>query len=92
VLLASYGLIRESFASLAEPRAFGEGRYGEGTFGGTPTRSERGLVSFAIWARLLPRDGKMTLTDRKRNATLAIVGSAIVAISLLVELVLSVAN
>jgi len=92
VLLASYGLIRESFASLAEPRGFGEGRYGEGGFGGMPGPSTRRFVSFAIWAWLLPRDGKLTLTDRKRNAALAISGSAIAALSLVVELILAVAS
>jgi len=57
-----------------------------------PGPSTRRFVSFAIWARLLPHDGKLTLTDRKRNAALAISGSAIAAMSLLVELILAVAS
>ena len=92
VLLASYGLIRESFASLAEPRPFGEGRFGEGTYGGTPSPSQRGLVAFAVWAWLLPRDGKLTLTDRKRNALFAIMGTILAAVSLTIELIVAVAN
>lgn len=91
VLLASYGLIRESFASLAAPRDFGEGRYNEGPYGGV-SAAARGLVSIAIRTRLLPRDGVLTLTDRKRNAALAILGSAIVAISLVAELVQAVTH
>jgi hypothetical protein len=37
LLCGSYGVLRESFANLAQARPFGEGRYGEGTYGGTPT-------------------------------------------------------
>jgi hypothetical protein len=92
VILASYGLIRESFADLAEPRGFDEGRYGEGAFGGVPGPITHHFVLFAIWARLLPHDGKLTLTDRKRNAALAISGSVIAAMSLLVELILAVSG
>jgi len=90
VLLASYGLIRESFADLAERRPYGEGRYGEGAYGGAPTPTQSSLVSMAIRVRLLPKDGKLTLTDRKRNATLAISGSVIAALSLLAELILAI--
>ncbi len=90
VLMASYGLIRESFARLAAPRPYGEGRYGEGPYGGAPPPSIGRLVSFAVSARLLPRDGELTLTDQKRNAALAILGSVLVAISLVAELVLAV--
>ena len=88
VLLASYGLIRESFADLGEPRPYGEGRCGEGPYGGGPTQTQGFLVSFAKRIHLLPTDGKLTLTDRKRNALLAISGTAIAALSLLVELIL----
>ena len=91
-MLASYGLIRESFASLAEPRPYGEGRYGEGTYGGTPTPSQRGLVAFAVRVWLLPRDGKLTLTDRKRNAFLAIMGTDLAALTLTVELIVAIAR
>ena len=90
VLLASYGLIRESFADLGAPEGYGEGRFGEGGYGGTPTRTQSALVSFAIRVRLLPSDGKLTLTDRKRNAFLAISGTVIAALSLLAELVLGI--
>ena len=92
VLLASYGLIRESFADLAEHRSYGEGRYGEGTYGGAPTPTQSVLVSLAIRTRLLPSDGKLSLTDRKRNATLAISGTLIAAASLLAELALAIAG
>jgi len=89
VLLASYGLIRESFADLAERRPFGEGRYGEGAYGGAPTSTQSSFVSMAIRVHLLPADGKLTLTDRKRNATYAISGTVIAALSLLAELILA---
>ena len=92
VLLASYGLIRESFADLAEKRPYGEGRYGEGTYGGAPTPTQSAFVRLAVWTRLLPSDGKLTLTDRKRNAALAISGTIIAAVSLIAELILAISG
>ena len=86
VLMASYGLVRESFAALADPRTYGEGRYGEGAYGGSQPGA---FVSFAVRARLLPQDGKLTLTDRKRNAVLAIAGTVVAAASLAIELVVT---
>ncbi len=44
----------------------------------------------AIRVHLLPKDGKLTLTDRKRNATLAISGTVIAALSLVTELNLAI--
>ncbi len=90
LVLASYGLIRESFATLNEPRAFGEGRFGEGTFGGGPSRLVAAIIAVGQIVWLLPKDGHLTLTDRKRNAALAIVGTVIAIGSLLAELVLSI--
>ena len=90
MLLASYGLIRESFSDLAQHRTYGEGRYGEGAYGGGPTPTQSALVSIAIRFHLLPADGKLTLTDRKRNATFAISGTVVAALSLLAELIFAI--
>lgn len=89
LVLASYGLIRESFANLAEGRPFGEGRFGEGTYGGGVSRFTQLVLNVATALRLLPPDRNLTLTDRKRNAALAITGVLIGALSLLFELILS---
>ena len=86
--LASYGVLRESFANLAQERGFGEGRYGEGTFGGVLSWSEQFLVNLGTKVRFLPADRALTLTDRKRNAAWAIGGIALVALSMLFDLVL----
>jgi hypothetical protein len=85
IVLASYGLIRESFATLAQSRPYGEGRFGEGRFGGTLGRLADSIVAAAVIVRLLPKDGSLTLTDRKRNAALAILGTAIATLSLAFE-------
>jgi len=86
--LASYGVLRESFANLAQERGFGEGRYGEGTFGGVLSWSEQFLVNLGTKVRFLPADRALTVTDRKRNAAWAIGGIALVALSMLFDLVL----
>ncbi|OLB18376.1 MAG: hypothetical protein AUH12_02465 [Gemmatimonadetes bacterium 13_2_20CM_69_8] len=86
--LASYGVLRESFANLAQEPGFGEGRYGEGTLGGVLSWSEQFLVNLGTKVRLLPADRALTLTDRKRNAAWAIGGIALVALSMLFDLVL----
>lgn len=90
VALGAYGLLRESFADLAAERPFGEGRYGEGAYGGRPSRIVRGLVRVGVWARLLPPDRQMTVTDRKRNAALAITGLFILMLSMAGDLILQV--
>src|SRR5439155_37212 len=69
--LASYGVLRESFANLAQEPGFGEGRYGEGTFGGVLSWSEEFLVNLGTKVRFLPADRALTVTDRKRNAAWA---------------------
>ena len=88
-LLAAYGLFRQSFADLSEPRPSGEGRYGEGTYGGGLTRFENALVRFGLLLRLLPPDRKLTTVDKKRNAALAIVGVLIGAVALGYEICLA---
>ena len=85
MLLASYGLLRESFAGLAASRPFGEGRMGEGPYGGAPTVPERRFVRVGVWLGVLPRDGKLTLTDRKLNAKVAIAGVFIGAVALVCD-------
>src|SRR2546430_13488062 len=81
--LASYGVLRESFANLAQEPGFGEG-----TLGGVLSWSEQFLVNLGTKVRLLPADRALTLTDRKRNAAWAIGGIALVALSMLFDLVL----
>jgi hypothetical protein len=39
--LTSYGVLRESFEDLAQPEGFGEGRAGEGPFGGCPAGADQ---------------------------------------------------
>ena len=89
MLLVSYGLLRESFKVLAEERPFGEGRYGEGEFGGVPSRVVRLIVSVGTAVKLLPRDRQLTLTDQKRNAALAVAGVIIIVIAMVVDILLS---
>lgn len=88
-LLAAYGLIRQSFADLAENRPFGEGRFGEGTFGGVPSSFATAIIAIGLMLRLLPPDRKLTATDRKRNAVLAICGILIGVLALAFEVWLS---
>jgi hypothetical protein len=52
--LTSYGVLRESFADLAQPEGFGEERAGEGPFGGGLTNTEKCLVNFGVRVGLLP--------------------------------------
>lgn len=87
IVLASYGVIRENFATIAQPRPYDEGRFGEGPFDGTPGRLSSAVIEAAIAVRLLPKDGSLTLTDRKRNAALAIVGTVIATLFLVIELI-----
>lgn len=47
-LFASYDVMRESFAGLAQSRGYGEGRLGEGPYGGGLTTLEDRLVRFGI--------------------------------------------
>ncbi|HEY2805226.1 MAG TPA: hypothetical protein VGI92_05140 [Gemmatimonadales bacterium] len=89
LLLASYGVLRESFQTLAAGRPYGEGRYGEGTYGGQPSRLTRFVVGAATAVGLLPGDRELTATDRKRNAALAVIGVVIGAGSLTVEILLA---
>jgi hypothetical protein len=80
-LLISYGLLRQSFSDLTEKRGYGEGRYGEGPYGGRLTTLQTWLVSLGKTVRLLPGDESLTVTDRKRNAASAIAGVVLVVVS-----------
>ena len=79
--LASFGVLRESFADLAEERVFGEGRYGEGEYGGS-SKGVLVIVKVGVLVRLLPGDRQLTLTDRRRNAALAISGVLLAGVGL----------
>ena len=87
-LLASYGVLRESFANLARPLGFGEGRFGEGPFGGGLTSAQDRLVRFGVRFGLLPVDRALTPHDRKQNAAWAVAGVLLVGLSILVDIVL----
>lgn len=84
--LTSYGVLRESFADLAQPEGFGEGRVGEGPFGGGLTNTEEFLVHFGVRVGLLPSDHSLAVTDRKRNAAWAILGVILLGFSILFDL------
>jgi hypothetical protein len=92
LLCGSYGVLRESFTNLAQPRGFGEGRFGEGTFGGTPTRLEQALITLGTITRLLPTDNTLTVTDRKSNAAWAIAGVLLALIGTIIDFVLKFAS
>lgn len=86
--LAAYGVIRQAFADLAQPRPFGEGRYGEGTYGGAPSRGVRVIVGIGARVHLLPRDHVLTLTDRQRNAACAIAGTVLYVVFFVLDQIL----
>ena len=73
-LLGARGVLGESFTHLGAMRPYGEGRYGEGPFGGQPAPRDDRLVRWAVAVRLLPADRAITIEDRRKNARLAIVG------------------
>ena len=86
VVLASRGVLRESFAQLDQPRPFGEGRFGEGTYGGAPNGFHLFLVRIGRTVRLLAPDGQLTATDRRENAAYAVAGIVFVIAAILIEL------
>ena len=86
--LTSYGVLRESFADLASKTGFGEGRFGEGPYGGGLSKGEELIVKAATTIGLLPGDQTLTITDRKRNAVFAIVGVCFIAITIVWDLAL----
>lgn len=85
---ASYGVLRESFANLAQSEGYGKGRYGGGTYGGGPTVLEDRLIRLGIACSLLPPDRQLTVTDRKRNAAWAVAGVLLVALSIAFDVAL----
>ena len=87
-LFASYGVLRESFADMAQSRGFGEGRFGEGANGGDVTKIQELLVVIGTRSGLLPDDRILTMTDRKRNASWAIAGVILIGFSIVFDLVL----
>jgi hypothetical protein len=89
-LLAAYGLVRQSFSELSSRRPHGEGRFGEGGYGGSPSEPVGLLLKWGVALRLLPRDHELTITDHKRNAALAIVGVTLGAGALAAAFLLSI--
>lgn len=91
-LLGAYGVTREGLAVLAELRAYGEGLYGKGPYGGVPTPGTRSLINLGKSWRLLPPDGKLDLTAHQRNARLAIVGGLVVLVSMVLGLIAQIGS
>ena len=91
-LFASFGIMRESFASLAQLRGFGEDRFGEGPFGGGLTTGENRLVRPGLKIRLLPADRELAIDDRKRNAALAVAGVFLVGLPILSDIALKASS
>lgn len=87
-VFASYGVLRESFADIAATTAFGEGRFGEGPYGGGLTRLQEVVVKIGTAIRLLPPDQALTIADRKRNAAFAVVGVLLIGLSIILDLIL----
>ena len=88
VILGAYGVLRESFGDLALGRPFGEGRSGEGSYGGQPTTAYQRWIRLAVTLRLLPPDRSLTITDRRRNATVAILGVAVLVLAMFTDIVI----
>ena len=85
VVLGAYGVLRESFADLAVARPYGEGGFGESTYGGQPSPANQRWVRVAVWLRLLPPDSNLTITDRRKNAAVAIMGVVILVLAMLTD-------
>src|SRR5438094_5064000 len=83
-LLASYGVLRASFADLGKI-GFGEDLFGEGT-GGGPTKIQELLLNLGLKTGLLPADRTLTVTDKRRNAAWAIAGVALLGLSIVLDL------
>ena len=66
LICAPYGILRESFADLAQARGYGEGRYDEGTYGGGPTGVQEVLISIGTKTGLLPADRTLTVTTEEQ--------------------------
>ncbi len=89
-IFASYGVLRESFADIATKTGFGEGRFGEGPYGGGLTGLEEVVVKVGKAIGLLPGDRTLTVVDRKRNATFAVVGVLLIGASIALDIILKV--
>lgn len=86
VVLGAYGVLRESFAHLAVTRSYGEGRFGEGTYGGDPSPASQRWIRVAMWLRILPPDRNLTITDRRKNAAAAVIGLLILVLAMLADI------
>jgi hypothetical protein len=88
LVCASYGVLRESFADLAQPKGFGDGRFGEGTFDGSPTGVQQALITLGTKTGLLPSDKTLTIDDKKANAAWAIGGVLLAVLGTVVDLLI----
>ncbi len=85
-LFTSYGVLRESFAALAQQQGTDEGRSGESQLGGDLGKIEQSVFSLGSKAGLLPSDRPLTMTDRKKNATSAVAGVVLLGLSILFDI------
>jgi hypothetical protein len=83
---ASYGVLRAAFADLSQQSGFGEGRFGEGPYGGGLTRGEEFIVNLGIKTRLLPADRTLTIIDKRRNAAFAVTGVGLLGLAIVFDL------
>jgi hypothetical protein len=89
-IFASYGVLRESFANIATKTGFGDGRFGEGPYGGGLTNFNEVMVKIGTAICLLPGDRTLTIVDHKRNATFAVVGVLLIGASIILDIILRV--
>ncbi len=85
-VMTSYGVMRQSFFDASRGRGFGEGRYGEGVYGGGLSRLQELIVRIGIALKLLPKDRNLSLTDQKRNAAFTVVGVFFLALALILDI------
>ncbi len=83
---ASYGVLRAAFADMSQQSGFGEGRFGEGPYGGGLTKAEEFMVNVGIKARLLPADRTLTIIDKRRNAAFAVTGVGLLGLAIVFDL------
>lgn len=89
-LCASYGVLRESFARIVTKEGFGEGRFGEGPYGGGLTKFDEVMGKIGTAICLLPGDQTLTVADHKRNASFAVVGVLLIGASIIADIILRI--
>jgi hypothetical protein len=87
-VFASYGVLRESFATTAIEAGVGlPGVFQRGVVEAGIDRVQEALVNIGLKSRLLPQSKELSLQDRKRNAAFAVLGVLLVSLSIILDLV-----